>query len=168
MKNALLKTIIGLVPEAQSLIGRKFSSALYKNVRLMETQLKDINKLKEPSGKYKELMISYQEKRKEMADKDPDTGEPKTKEAVLPDGVKSTAYVITIPARQKEVDKFFEKLNKENGEEFDNYKKKIEEYQKFLNDECDIEFNMVEEKDLPENITVNQRFAFEFMIDTKG
>ena len=167
MKNALLKTIIGLVPEAQSLIGKTFSLALYKNVRLMETQLKDLDRLKEPSDKYRDLMMSYQEKRKEMADKDT-VGNPKTKEVVLPDGSKNMTYVITIPDRQKKVDEFLEKINKDNKTEFEDYKKKIVEYQEALNEDCGIKFHRVKEKDLPANITVNQMFAFEFMIDTKG
>lgn len=165
MKNFLLSPILNLIPEMKDLVGGVFSLALYKNTRLIEDHLKGINELKKPSDEYKSMMDEYNDKRKEMADIDTETNKPKTQEQVLPDGSKGFSYIITIPARQKEVDTFLNKLRKDNKKEFDAYEEKIKEYQKVMDTDCGLDFVMVEEIDLPSNMSVNQMFAFNFMIN---
>lgn len=152
------------MPEAINLIGKEFSLALFKNSRRIEAHIKDIEKIREPSDKYKAIEDKIGEKWKEHADRTPE-GEPKTEVSKLPNGDTIERYVCTIPDNKKKITLFVTETRKENEKLFESQEKKINEYISAMNDECSIEFEKISEDQVPDGITPQLISAFQFMID---
>lgn len=149
-----------------SLIGRKLSIPMYKNMELMKEHTSAIEKIQTPSPEFLELRGLITAKYAEVADKDPQ-GKPKKKVTPLADGRQQEEFIITIPSNQKKIDDYVASLEKEHPKVFAEHTLKLKEYEKAMNEDCGIEFHMVNEDDLPEDISPQQVSMLSFMIKFK-
>lgn len=134
-------------------ISAELSLKVIKNLRLLNTELEDLEKVVKPSD---EFMKVYQPKVEELAKKNcikDESGNPLPK--VGPNG--STTYDFTSEGKVKfEKDLLELENNPENKTIVDERKKQIEGFNKLLEKNNDIKLNKIELSQLPKTITPQQ------------
>lgn len=168
MKNQNISYILKMVPLAAKMQGDVFAKAFYKNIRKLEDKLQAINKIKEPSNSYQILRQSINDIHSKYADRQGADGTPKTKVEELPNGEKIERYVCTIASNIEKRDNEVAEIERLNPEVFKEQKEKVEKFLEEMNKECDIKFDIVEEKDFPTNITPEVMFSFDWMLKFKS
>lgn len=167
MKNSQLNGFLKDAAVAGNFSGRIFSKALYKNIRMIEEYLSDLAKLTQPSKDYEKIQQQINEIYEKYSDKDATYNPPMPvkRKDILPDGRSVDVFVITNEENQKKADAELDKLRVKNRKLFEIQERKLQEYIDEVNDDCQLDFIKVDEEDLPEEITTNQMFLFDFMIN---
>lgn len=139
--------------EAADNKGQKFSYAVAKNLVEIKKKVKELQDIKEPTKEYKK----FDEKRIKLAEKFADKGQ---------DGkslIANRNYVII--GKKKEWDKAFKEFSKENKKVLDAYKKQLNDYNKALEKEFEVEVFKIKQEDMSEDITANQRIGLMALIE---
>jgi len=141
------------------LVGAEFVKALYKNIKLMEVEVKATDAVKEPTKKYIEVQTELQLLFRKYADVDKDGNLKVTKV----EGQEDT-LAITNKDKFQEYKKAEAVILKDNAEVVKLQDEKYKEYNRIIEEECNIEFIQIEEDLIPINITLKQRRLLDFMI----
>jgi outer membrane protein OmpA-like peptidoglycan-associated protein len=156
MKNWELLNLYQVLSSVSDLKGVKFSYFVVKNLGLIEREIKNLEVVIKASKDYYE----FEEKRIELAKKHAKKdkkGEPKTKEV---NGKK-----VFDMKSQVAFDKEFKKLQKEYKETLEERQEQIKEYNELIEQDTDIKLHKIKLKDIPEEISVAQMKAIEFLIE---
>ena len=156
MKNLEVKRVLNDVKILDDLIGADFTMAVVDNLELMESKIKGVEAIIKPSKEYENLM----KLRDDMFKKYADVGE---------DGkmiIKDKQYIITNKDNLAKYSKDIELLlnDKDNIKVSDIHDKKVAEYNKAMDMDCGIKFNVINSDQVPDNISVKQRRLIKFMI----
>ena len=144
--------------------GAKFTYAATKNKRRVNTEIKDMEKAKEPSKEFKEYQDAQEEINRKYADKD-SRGNPKTEQRLVSATRKQTFYIIPdIENPNSKHSKETEKLEKKHKEVIDIQSEKEEAYRKFLEDETEWKPFMINLEDVPDEIPQRVMERIYFMI----
>lgn len=134
-----------------NLPGLKLNYAIVKNLGKLEAEMKVFDKLTTPSDEFKKFEEERVELAKKHAKKD-EFGEPVVDE---------NKYVI------ESLNKFNQELKalqEANKKAIDGRQKQLDDYSKFLDEECGIELHKVPIDSIPENVTTADMKALYFMV----
>ncbi len=126
--------------------GIKFAYAVAKNLKIVNSELEIIEKLRMPS---KEYIKTYDKERLELCEKyceKDEKDEPKTN---------VTGYEFT-PENRKKFEREVEELKAKHPGVVKEYEDQIEEYNKMIGEEMEIELFMIDQANIPEDITTGQ------------
>ena len=150
--------------EMAVLPGAKFTYAVTKNKRRVNTEIKDMEKAKEPSKEFKAYTEAQEEINRKYADKDA-RGNPKTEQRLVSATRKQTFYIIPdIDDPNSKHSKETEKLEKKHKEEIDIQSEKEEAYHKFLEEKTEWKPFMINLDDVPDEIPQRVMERIYFMI----
>lgn len=161
MKNKDLYNIINeinsnnLFAEIES---TNFSIALVKNIRKIEQEIEDLEKLRKQTEAYKEFLKEVQKIKLEFADKD-ENGKPIVKKEKDREYFVMTENLTEFEKKIEELqdsDKFKDVINDQ--------KKRDEKFMSALDKECDISFKKIKESELPNNLKFKTVYFLDFMI----
>lgn len=139
--------------EAADNKGVKFAYAVAKNLVEIKKKVKELQDIKKPTKEYKK----FDEKRIKLAEKFADKGQ---------DGkplIANRNYVII--GKKKEWDKAFKEFSKENKKVLDAYKKQLNDYNKALEKEFEVDIYKINKEDLSEDTTANQLIGLAVLIE---
>lgn len=127
----------------KGLSGVKFAYAIARNIDKLQAEMKALDTAKEPSEAFETYNTERENLAKKHAVKD-DKGQPV---------ISGNEYVIEDnDAFNKEI----KALQKEHAEAIEAYEKQLEDYNKLLQTESEVELYKIPLSDIPENISVEQ------------
>ena len=144
MKKSELFDVLQGLKSVKNLKGVKFAYAVAKNKKKVESEIEDLKEAVKPSDKY----LEYDKKRMETCEKycsKDDKGKAVIKGNVY-DGL----------AGNRKFEKEMERLRKDYKKELESRKKQIEEYNKMLTEEIEMDFHKLTLKEVPEDISSEQ------------
>lgn len=156
LKNYALKEKLDSFGQLKNLTGYKFVVALQKNKILMEAEIAVLSKIAEESEEMKEIRNQFHQKQLELADKD------ENKQPVLTEDKQN---IVISKTNKVKLEKFANKLEKDNKELLIVQKTKELELAKALDEDCALEFYKIKESAVPNNVTVEQFDIISFMVD---
>ena len=136
--------------------GVKFSYAIAKNTVIVEREIVAIKESLNPSDDFVKYENERLELAKEHAEKD-EKGKPKT--------VTENGRDIYVMKDKEKFNKAFEELKTKHKEALDKRQKQVDEYNKFLETEADIEFFKINLSEVPEDISVEQMQGIQLLIE---
>jgi hypothetical protein len=154
MKNKELFSLHQGLNQVTNLPGLKFAYAVAKNLNLVISELKLIQKLRDPKLGYTEYDSKRIELAKQYADKNEDES-PKQE---------NNNFIITGENRVK-FDAEIALLQAEHQEAIDTHLKQLEEFTELLEEDCKLEFHKVKLKELPNDLNAAQVTAIMPIID---
>lgn len=131
----------------ENLTGAKFCYAITKNIAMIQSEVQTLKTIVKYSEKFTEYDGKRAELAKSMAKKD-EKGEPTVQV------VNGQATYVLID--QKEFDKKLEVLKSQYKEAITEQEAKFKDLQKLLEEESDLKFHTIDQKDIPGNITAGQ------------
>ncbi|MCK4816320.1 hypothetical protein KA005_11175 [bacterium] len=138
--------------EMAQLKGAKFTYAVTKNKRRLESEIKIMEKAKEPDKSFKEFEKEIDALYKEYADKDV-MGKPKMKKIMVSATKSSWQYIIPgLNDPESKYGKAVAVLRKKHKEALEAQEKKEEEYQEFLKEESEWKPFMIDLAIVPDDI----------------
>ena len=135
-----------------NLSGPKFVYAIAKNIAKIDVELKFLEKAIKPSDAF----LKYEKERIQLCEdncvKDP-SGKPimENREYAFPGNI--------------DKDKLFDDLMATHKEALDERQKQIDEFNKLMDSEVEIDLHMLKPEALPENITVLQLKGIDFIVE---
>ncbi len=156
MKNEELGKIYTRLEKCNNLRGVKLAYAIAKNKMSLEKELKTLQKVNEPSNDFK----TYLQKRRKLLEKyceKDENGNLKTES--IPNGIRYVGV-----EKNKDFQKELKKLMSDNMKLIKKQTDKDNEYQRFLQEESDLELHKIDFKMIPEDITVEQMEALTPMV----
>lgn len=160
MKNVDLLKIKQSWDKLGGLTGFTFLMELRRNKRLIDNKIEELEFVREETPDYKKFRDEYLEARKEYADRDSNDRPVMTQMQGNPS---AQTYLIT---------KRLEEWAVKEKELVDKYKTTLDimdqkniDYNDALEQECNIDFYVVSEKEVPKNINNEQLDLIEFMIE---
>lgn len=138
--------------EMAQLVGPKFTYAVTKNKRRLDSEISMMEKGKDPGEDFKAYEKELEELYKEHADKDVG-GKPKMRKIMVSVIKKKWQYIIPgLDDPKSEYGKALAKLNKAHTPAIEAQEKKEEEYQEFLKEESEWKPFMIDLAIVPEDI----------------
>jgi uncharacterized lipoprotein YehR (DUF1307 family) len=141
-----MKQVIESMPKGVSF---KFSYAAAKNLRKVKTEIDDLLKTIEPDEEFK----TYDKERRDLCEKyaKKESGEPAIKRIPNSDGSIRAVYDID-EGKKEEFNQAFDALKAKYKNAIATNDKRIEEYNKALREDIEIDFHRVSADDLPSEI----------------
>lgn len=152
MKNRALVALLGGLQSVKDIEGAnfKFSYAVAKNLRAITQIVSTLRETIKPSEKYQD----YEEKRVELCRKHAQKDEKGNPMSMV---IGKTSQFIIEDQDAFETDLKKLQNSPEYKKEVDGYKKKLDEFNKAMDLESEpVELHMIEQSDVPENITPGQ------------
>jgi len=165
IKNGDLEGLLEGFTKLKELTGFKFVIALNRNKELIESELNIISQIRKESDEIVKLKEEFQAKQILYADKDED-GNPKLEVATMADGSHGQRIVMSADS-QKKLSKELDKFNKDNKDVIKKQNDKDIEYIKALSEDTAIKFHIIDEDDVPTDISVEQFEVIDFMVNLK-
>ena len=153
--------------EMAQMTGAKFTYAVKKNKDRLVSEIRAMEKAKEPAEDFKVYQKELDELYKEHAEKDA-LGNPKTEAFMLTITKKGRKYIL--PGKddsESDYTKALIKLQKKHKEAIETQEKREEEYQEFLKEETEWEPFMIDLETVPEDIHQSIMDRIIFMIKDK-
>jgi hypothetical protein len=153
MKKKDLVSLFNGLATVSGLIGVKFAYACNKNRSLIFNEVNSINQTLTPSQEFSDYENKRLELGKKYAKKDT-KGEPMAEDKII-NGKKENVFIFE-PADRKIFDAELAILQAESKGAIDGRQKQIDEYNKLLEEDTDVQLFRIPITDVPQDITVEQ------------
>ena len=144
--------------EIKKLKGIKLSLLLLENIEIIGNFIKKIEKSVQQSDDYKE----YEKKRVSLCEEYAEKGEDSKPKTIKKDG--NTEYVINVT---DEFNKKMKKLNESYNDAILEQVEKIDEYNKFILEDCELDLKKIDSKLLPEDVSFEVIKILKPILETK-